>query len=773
MNGRGWRQSLLVPLLIAIASESLLASDAPLQASGADRAVRAARFERPPVIDGRIDDDAWAGAARIEAFHQVQPGDNLQPSQPTKLLVGYDRRALYLAFRAEDASGHVRATLARRDAIGDDDVVGVYLDTFHDRRRAYYIFFNPYGIQADGIYTEGKPDPDLTVDLVIDSKGTIDAKGYTVEVAIPFASLRYQSDARDATSDASAWGMHVQRFIRRDRNEQISWMPLSRNRSSLLDQAGELGGLVDVGEGRSLEIIPTGVTTHDRVSGQGSEGSDADAEPGVSVNFGITPTMNAAFTANPDFAQVEADQLVLTVNQRFPIFYDEKRPFFLEGIDAFQTPINLIHTRTIVDPDYAFKLTGKHGRTTVGALYAADDARKGAFRIRRDLGRESTVGATLTTIDDDDDATFSHVVSADARMRLSDQTVLTAQIAGSFAEMPFRDVDLGGTRRRYGQGIGYYAKIERRGRHALTALTASGSSPDYRADLGFTRRANMNGVTLQTTYNSEPRPDARLISWSATNVAVAQWDWQGRADFVYVYPQLQLNFRRQTSLRLFAYRDYERLFEEEFGARRAPGRAGAFVGDSERSTSWEGFVMQGATAPSEALAFSVTLSKSLDVFDYDFGAGPKFPRVSPAARLDPRAPYDPGPATSTSVSGDVTWRPIDAVRTSLTASRDTLVRNDNGLTAYDSTLLSWRTTYQFTRFTFVRLRTDWDSANATMRGQYLLGWTPNPGTAIYAGYNDVATIDGFDPDTGMPVRGFHRQGRTLFVKLSYMLRRVI
>jgi hypothetical protein len=462
---------------------------------------------------------------------------------------------------------------------------------------------------------------------------------------------------------------------------------------------------------------------------------------------------------------------VLTVNQRFPIFYDEKRPFFLEGVDAFQTPINLIHTRTIVDPDYAIKLTGKQGRTTLGVLYADDGAKKGAFRLKRDFGRESTVGATMTTIEDDE--SFSRLVSADARMRLSDQTVFTAQIAGSFAEMPFRDVVFGGTRQRYGQGLGYYARIERRGRHVLTSLTASGSSQDYRADLGFTRRANVNGFNLQTTYNSEPKPDARLISWSATNVAVAQWDWQGRADFVYVYPQLQLNFRRQTSLRIFAYRDYERLFEEEFGARRGPDRAGAFIGDSERSTSWEGFVLQGATSPSEALAVTVSISRNWDVFDYDFGNGLKYPRVSPAAVIDPRAPYDPGPATSTTIGGDITWRPIDALRTSLAASRDTLVRNDNGRTAYDATLLSWRTTYQFTRFTFVRLRTDWDSAYATLRGQYLIGWTPSPGTAIYAGYNDTATIDGFDSVTGLRAPGFRRNGRTLFVKLSYMLRRVL
>jgi hypothetical protein len=254
-------------------------------------AVKPARFATAPVIDGRLDDAVWSQAARLGGFRQVQPGDNLDPSQSTEVLIGYDRRALYLAFRAEDASGRVRATLAARDAISDDDVVGVYLDTFHDRRRAYYIFFNPYGIQADGIYTEGTPDPDLTVDLVIDSRGTVDGEGYTVEAAIPFASLRYRS------GESPTWGLHVQRFIRRDRNEQISWMPLSRSRSSLLDQAGQIGTFADVGEGHPLEIIPSLVGARATVAGP--EGTNADTEPGVTANLGVTPTLNAAFTANP------------------------------------------------------------------------------------------------------------------------------------------------------------------------------------------------------------------------------------------------------------------------------------------------------------------------------------------------------------------------------------------------------------------------------------------------------------------------------------------
>jgi hypothetical protein len=399
----------------------------PARAQSGD--VQPTRFATPPLIDGRLDDEVWAGAARISEFRQVQPADNAEPSAATELRVGYDKRALYLAFRATDTSGRIRATVARRDAIADDDVVGVYLDTFRDRRRAYYIFFNPLGIQADGIYLEGKADPDLTVDLVMDSRGIVDATGYTVEVAIPFASLRHHSGA------GRTWGLHVQRFIRRDRNEQISWMPLSRELTSLLDQAGQLGEFIDVGEGRPLEIIPTGVATQTGSRTAAGMVNADEGDPGLTLNLGVTPTVNAAFTVNPDFAQVEADQLLLTVNQRFPIFYDEKRPFFLEGIDAFQTPILIAHTRTIVDPDYAAKLSGKHGRTTVGALYADDDGSKIVARIKRDVGQDSTLGGSITGLIDG--PRYSHLASVDGRMRLNRQTFLTAQLATTFAHTRF------------------------------------------------------------------------------------------------------------------------------------------------------------------------------------------------------------------------------------------------------------------------------------------------------------------------------------------------
>lgn len=439
------------------------ASGQPAGTSGST--VKPARFDRPPIIDGRLDDEAWAAAAPIADFRQVHPGDNIPPSEETEVRIGYDSRALYLAFRARDSSGRVRATVGRRDAVADDDLVGVYLDTFNDQRRAYYVFFNPYGIQADGIYTEGQPDPDLSVDLVIESKGVIDAHGYTVEAAIPFASVRYRR------GESSAWGLHVQRFIRRERNEQISWMPISRDRSGLLNQAGRLGDFVDAGEGRPLEVIVTGTATQaGTATATGFSVDPVEGEPGLTASLGVTPTFGAAITVNPDFAQVEADELVLTVNQRFPIFFDEKRPFFFDGSDVFQTPITLVHTRRIVAPDYAVKLAGKAGATTLGMIFAEDAGGKMAVRVKHDVGRESTVGAAVTSVRDDEE--FSTVLAADTRVRLSDTTVLSAQVAGTWTDMPFKDPEAGGERQRFGRGFAYYAKAERRGRHATVALAA-------------------------------------------------------------------------------------------------------------------------------------------------------------------------------------------------------------------------------------------------------------------------------------------------------------
>ena len=318
--------------------------------------VRIARLDTAPVIDGRLDEDIWKSASVFKDFYQTNPGDNIAPSLQTELLVGYDSKFLYFAFRAEDKPGQVRATIAKRDDIFNDDYVGFYLDTFNDQRKAYALFFNPLGIQADGILTEGSGE-DYSVDIVMESKGVVTDNGFIVEVAVPFKSLRYEA------GKGKLWGIHVFRRIKRFNNELNSWMPLSRNETGSLNQAGHITGLEGISTERTLEVIPsvtlseTGrrvrtlppnvVQNNPALADPGRMLNEPiKFDPGVTAKFSLSPNSTIDLAVNPDFAQVEADATVVTANQRFPIFFEEKRPFFLEGIDIFQTPLQAVtHAR--------------------------------------------------------------------------------------------------------------------------------------------------------------------------------------------------------------------------------------------------------------------------------------------------------------------------------------------------------------------------------------------------------------------------------------------
>src|SRR5712672_3311819 len=343
--------------------------------------VRMPKFEKPPVIDGKLDDEIWKQAVVLKDFHQVQPGDNIAPSKPTEVLLGYDSKFLYVAFHCYDEPDKVRANIPKRDNIFDDDYVGILFDTFNDGRKAYEFDFNPLGVQADGIWTDGQNE-DFNPDIVMESKGMVTSDGWTVEVAIPFKSLRY------VVGKGKLWGAHFWRRIKRFNNELDMWMPLNRDISSWLAQEGHLSGLDGISAERTLELIPsltlseTGkrkalLTPAQRNSGLLDPGRFVNEpikfDPGLTGKFTITPNVTLDFAVNPDFAQVESDQLVVTANQRFPIFFAEKRPFFLEGIDIFNTQIAAVHTRTIVDPDVAVKLSGKIDRNTFGLMLASDN----------------------------------------------------------------------------------------------------------------------------------------------------------------------------------------------------------------------------------------------------------------------------------------------------------------------------------------------------------------------------------------------------------------
>ena len=781
--------------------------------------VKLALFAKPPVIDGKLDDDAWKSAAVFKDFYQWRPSDSSPASARTEVMAGYDSRFIYFAFHAYDDPANVRANVAKRDNIFDDDVVGLLLDTFNDKRRAYELFFNPLGIQQDGFLTEGGND-DFSIDIVMESKGMVTSDGFTVEVAIPFKSLRYLA-GKD-----KLWGIHIVRQVKHVNGETDSWMPISKDQSGLLSQEGHITGLDGISTERTLELIPsltlseTGkrkapITVAQIAQGGRFVNEPIKFDPGLTGKYSLTPQVTLDFAINPDFAQVESDQLVVTANQRFPIFFQEKRPFFLEGIDIFQTQIAAVHTRSIIDPDYAAKLTGKVGRNTFGLLLASDNgpgnfsederptanprlldknASVGILRLKRDLGKGDSFIGFLGTYRRFVDTT-NQLAGFDGRFRIDKTTTFSWQALGTRSRRQFFFPEQGARLDRRENGFIYAMNYNKDGRHFGYDLSAVGRTRYYRADVGFNRRVNTNNINWFIRYNSEPKPKARLISWRVYTDLTTNFDWQGRLQNAGDEAQVQLQFKKETYLGIGNDKNYERVFESEFGPKRQPGsncvvnNTCTFAGnDNERSTSSHGLYVFGGSTPSKKYNFNFFVNRRWGDFDFDFGAGPKFPRVSPTALAasaaqakglcggnNPpavcRAPQDPGPGDFWHFDGGITFQPTAALQATLNYTKEKLTRYDTGLVAFDENIVSLRTTYQFSRFLFARGRVDYDSIAANVKGQFLLGYTPNPGTAFYVGYNDDLNRHGFNPFSGALEPGLRRNGRTFFIKMSYLFRK--
>ncbi len=692
-------------LSVPVPAQTPTPSPSPITKSGAGKhvvvvppekakPVRVPRFDKPPVIDGKLDDEVWKQAAVFKDFYQINPGDNIAPSRPTEAFIGYDSKFLYLAFHCYDEPDKVRGTVAKRDQIFGEDNVRVFLDTFNDQRKAYVLGWNPLGIQQDGIMTEGE-GTDFSVDIVMESKGQITSDGWVVEVAIPFKSLRYEA-GKD-----KLWGIEVWRNIDRFNDEIDSWTPSSRDISSQLSQEGHLTGLEGISTERTLEIIPslTVSETGKRVNALTPAQLAANPAPldpgrmlnppikgdlGLTMKYSLTPTVTLDLTVNPDFAQVEADQTVVTANQRFPIFFEEKRPFFLEGIDIFQTRLQAVHTRAIVNPDIAVKLTGKRGRNTFGVLLASDKAPgnftgderanpvnfrfldKNAYiaivRLKHDVGKESSIGFLATSYNFIEK--HNQLAGIDGRFKLDKQTTFNFQILGTtsrhcfpepaldthrpgpsdgcFAgydplrndpvlpDDPFRPAK---TRSFYraGNGLGYTFSYNKDGRHFYYGANGDGRTRDYLADVGFTRRTNSNNEGIYFGYNSEQKPKAKLINWHFNNSSNVTFNWQGRSQGMGEEVNGSLNFQRNTYLGLGLGVGYERLFEEEFGVKRTATQLGAFAGGPERSTRQASPYLFAGTKPSKKYSINLFVGQQWNSFDFDFGAEPKFSRASPSA----------------------------------------------------------------------------------------------------------------------------------------------
>ncbi len=471
------------------------------------------RIEAEIDIDGSLDEDVWRRAAILTGFSQYQPVDGVPAADDTEVLVWYSADAIHFGIKAYEPHGPANTTLADRDNIQNDDHIQLLLDTFNDGRRALVFGVNPLGVQADGMRIERGAERvsllrpatgpvDLSPDFLYDSRGRITDYGYQVEVRIPFKSLSYQP------AETQSWGINVIRRVQHAGTDQ-TWTPALRGRASFLAQSGTLQGLRGMDRGLVLDVNPVLTTSLDGAATHTGWGYDGRTpELGGNVRWGLTDNLTLNGAVNPDFSQVEADIGQTDFNPQRSLFFPEKRPFFLEGSESFQTPNNLIYTRRIANPLAAAKLTGKISGTEVGVLSAVDSKDLSAtgrdnpvfniLRVKRNVGEESTVGIAYT--DRIEGSDFNRVIGGDTRLILGGVYDLQAQGAvtldrrnGVTDDAYLWDLSL----RRAGRKFGFNTNF-------------TGYDSDLALGSGFIRRAGtvrMGGSSSLTFYGE---PDDRL-----------------------------------------------------------------------------------------------------------------------------------------------------------------------------------------------------------------------------------------------------------------------
>ncbi|MCP1728356.1 hypothetical protein J2T60_002356 [Natronospira proteinivora] len=458
------------------------------------------RTEAAITVDGQLDEAAWSEALVMELPYETSPGENIEAPVRTEALLMYSDTHLYVGFRAYDPDpSRVRAYYRERDDIFGDDMVSVTLDPYNGQRRGYQLFVNPLGVQSDLFINELAGTEDSSYEFIWESAGRLTEDGYEVEIAIPFSSLRFP-----ASQDPMTWGLDLVRFYPRDYSRRFALSPLARGQDCYLCQVQQVRGFADTRSGRSLELTPElslGQRTFPAESGTGMS-REQDSNLGLTAQWAITPGLTLTGTVNPDFSQVAADPLELDVNEPFGVQREERRPFFQESADVFQTPMESVQTRNLIEPSAGLKLAGQLGAQATGLFHVRDRqlnlirpgpesadflrldqaSESTAFRLRRDVLADSGVGmlATHRSAEDYENT----VLSVDGQLRPSRRDTLRYQ----WARSETRDVlstDDGEEPPGTDQGQARYLNYQHERRNVYAGLSHDHRDAEFRADLGF------------------------------------------------------------------------------------------------------------------------------------------------------------------------------------------------------------------------------------------------------------------------------------------------
>jgi hypothetical protein len=523
--------------LLFVAALSMLALGVTARpVEGVERlTATAVRAVDPIKIDGELSEVDWGRAPPVTAFRLILVREGEAPSESTDVRILYDDSRLYFGIRCDNRSpGRVRASLAPRDQVLDGDFIALHLDTYHDLHRAYVFGVNPHGVQLDGVL-DGQ-EPDFNWDAVWDAEAKQDSAGWTAELGIPLRSLRFPAGG------GGPWGIWIRREI--TKNAEVCTWPLWREaeQGDIMLQAGDLQGLEGLRGGGGFEAEPyvssanSAWRSFDALGGSSPWNSETTTATGLDLKYGLTTTLTLNGTVNPDYSQIEADALQIDVNQRFPLYYPEKRPFFLEGAEIFATPpYNLVYTRRIADPSYGAKLSGKAGRWRVGAIALRDDGGgsssgigagesndaslgQGYFtigRARYEIGENSSFGFLVTDhATDQEDLSFgtvpyfpngghNTVLGADTKIRLAQALFLDAQMAQSWSRVD--STSDGPEKHETFNDVMYHGGLTWNDGTRYLLGYHDYLGPDFRTEAGFVERVDARTTGYDATYTFRPK----------------------------------------------------------------------------------------------------------------------------------------------------------------------------------------------------------------------------------------------------------------------------
>ena len=763
--------------------------------------VSAVRASEPPRMDGRLDDPIWQTASRITEFVQQRPLEGAPASEQTEVYIAYDNQNIYFGIYAHYSDRKlIRASRVDRDQTGRDDTVRVYFDPFLDQQRAYVFSVNGYGVQSDAVLRStdatgaalsllpgagagvervsispvtgrgtpatgrglldrlrGKAPPqnhtsggvragvpgDSSWDALFESSGGMVDDGWTAEIAIPFKSLRYPSRLQ---GEAHRWGFQIERTID-SKDESVVWAPISRNVMGMLSQMGVLEGMTNVSTSRNLELLPTFTAIRAGALNATSGAYNnfgTEPEAGINVKYGLTPNVVFDFTFNPDFSQIESDRAQIEVNQRFPVFYPELRPFFLEGQEIYQVAapfeVNLVHTRTLVDPQFGAKLTGKVGNTSLGFLVAddeapgrADDRSDPLFghtakvvigRARYDLYSESYIGAIVTDREFVD--RYSRLGGLDGMFRFG----VNHRLRFTAVNADRRD-DVGV--RRTGSMLDF--NLRKEGRHLIYEAAHTEIHPDFGTDLGFIRRTDQKRTWGSVAYRWWP--ESWIINWEPRLQYERNYDYNGVLQDEAIGGRLSFQFAKSINTYLNVNRDMERYLDIDFWKTRFS--IGGNVNTSRR----------------------VSLG-------YSYQEGDQIRFVE-----------NPFLGADRQLNLLLNVRPFSRLQSEINFNTSSFVDVRTNTQVFDVKLLRTRTTYQFTDRLLVRNVIDLDTFEDKLGANLLVTYRVNAGTVFFVGYDDhygPARESHFHDDEGIvhyhldPTGRSIRTNQAFFVKLQYLFR---